>query len=84
MVITCHKTKEASRLIQVERHLFKSLRETGLLVGRKQGNGYVYDDEELNQFVRMARGYDLGSDSKIRFYAPIILQAQKKDVTLTK
>lgn len=78
MVITCHKTKEASQLIQVERHLFKSLRETGLLTGRKQGNGFVYDEEELNEFVRMTRGYDLGSDSKIRYYAPIILQAHKK------
>ena len=77
-VIACHTTNEAAEIIRVERHLFKALRETGLLTGRRSGNGYVYDDEELTEFVRMARGFDLSNDSKIRYFAPIIKQQNKK------
>ena len=70
--IQCYKTGEASKIICVERHLIKYLRENGLLTGRKQGNGWVFDELELTEFVVKSRGYDLSNAEKIRFYAPII------------
>lgn len=70
--IQCYKTGEASKIICVERHLIKDLRENGLLTGRKQGNGWVFDELELTEFVVKSRGYDLSNAEKIRFYAPII------------
>ena len=70
--IQCYKTGEASKIVCVERHLFKDLRENGLLTGRKQGNGWVFDEVELSEFVLKSRGYDLSNAEKIRFYAPLI------------
>lgn len=78
MIIKSYKTQEAAEILQMNRHTFKTLRETGLLTGRKIGNGWVFDEEELNEFTRSARGYDLSNDSKIRFYAPMILLSRKK------
>ena len=48
-----------------------------MLTGRKQGNGWVFDEEELNNYVRAVRGYDLETEESIRFYAPYILAGEE-------
>lgn len=65
-------TKEMSKRTGIEQHLFKPLRECGLLTGRKQGHGYWWDTEEMDMFSRASRGMDITSESAIRYYAPII------------
>lgn len=47
------------------------------LKGSRIGKYWKYDEEELNNFVRMIRGYDLESEESIRFYAPHILACKK-------
>lgn len=65
-------TKEMAERTGIEAHLFKPLREEGLLTGRKQGHGYRWDTEEMDVFSRATRGMDISSESRIRFYAAII------------
>lgn len=74
-MIRSFKTEKAAEIMCIEPHLFKALRETGLLTGRKQGHGYVYDEEEMDALTRAARGFELTSDSTIRYYAPLIKMA---------
>lgn len=79
MVIQWYKTSEVSKILCIERHLIKSLREEGILTGRKQGNGWVFDEEELNRFTISSRSFDLSNESKIKFYAPLI-RAKMRDL----
>lgn len=71
------KSPEAARLLGIEKHMLKPLREYGFLIGTKCGHGYLYDTEELERFIRITRGYDLSNPAKIRLAAQII-QPQKK------
>lgn len=71
------KSPEAARLLAIDEHMLKPLREHGFLIGTKSGKGYLYDSEELEHFIRMTRGYDLSNESKIRIAAQII-QPQKR------
>lgn len=71
------KTEQASEILCIEKHLFKALRETGLLIGRKVGHGYGYDTDELDALQIASRGFDLSSDDAIRFNAPMILRKLK-------
>ena len=59
------------------RNLFPLLREVWLLKGSRIGKYWKYDEEELNNFVRAVRGYDLETEESIRFYAPHILACKK-------
>ena len=77
-MIVNYNTRDTCSIIGVERHVLKALREVGLLVGRKQGKGFFYDSEEVSEYIRMTRGYDLSSADKIKFYAPIILRQWEK------
>lgn len=77
-VLQCYNLEQTSKAIKIERHLFKTLRDTGLLTGRKSGRAWVFDEEEINNLVRMARGFDLGSEEKIRMNAPIMLTMNKE------
>lgn len=71
------KTKDAARIIGVDVHTMKPLREYGFLVGTKAGKGYVYDTKELDLFIELTRGYDLSNRRKIALAAGII-QPHKK------
>ena len=76
-MIQRYKTKDAAKILCVEEHLMKNLREHGFLIGAKSGHGYVFDSEEMDMFIRMTRGYDISNPSKIAIAAQII-QPQKK------
>lgn len=78
-VLQCYKTLEASNLIKIERHLFPTLRSVGLLTGRQSGRTWIFDEEELNRLVRVSRGFDLGSEEKIRMNAPIIMSMHREE-----
>ena len=71
-MIEWFSTKEMSEKTGIEQHLFKTLRECGLLSGRKQGHGYWWDTEEMDMFTRATRGMDITNPETIRFYAPMI------------
>lgn len=71
------KSKEASEILGIDVHHLKLLREHGLLIGTKCGKGYVFDTEDLENFIRITRGFDLSNPNKIAETA-YILQAQKK------
>ena len=77
MLLKRYSANEAEKIIGVSRNLFPLLREVGLLKGSRIGKYWKYDEEELNNFVRMIRGYDLESEENIRFYAPHILACKK-------
>lgn len=72
-----YSANEAEKVIGVSRNLFPLLREVGLLKGSRIGKYWKYDEEELNNFVRSVRGYDLETEESIRFYAPHILACKK-------
>ena len=72
-----YSANEAEKVIGVSRNLFPLLREVGLLKGSRIGKYWKYDEEELNNFVRAVRGYDLETEESIRFYAPHILASEK-------
>ena len=76
-MIRRYKTKDAAQIIGVEEHNMKPLREHGFLVGTKAGHGYVYDSEELEEFIRLTRGYDLSNKEKIAVAASIIKPHKK-------
>ena len=71
------KTKEAAEIIGIEQHNMKALRECGFLAGTKAGHGYLYDTEELDEFIRLTRGYDLSNPQKIAVAAAIIKPHKK-------
>lgn len=71
------KTKDAAKIIGVDVHTMKPLREYGFLVGTKIGKGYMYDAKELEMFIELTRGYDLSNPQKIAVAAGII-QPYKK------
>ena len=73
-----YSANEAEKIIWVSRNLFPLLREVGLLKGSRIGKYWKYDEEELNNFVRAVRGYDLETEEIIRFYAPHILASRKE------
>ena len=54
-------TKEMSKRTGIEQHLFKQLREAGLLTGRKQGHGYWWDTEEMDRFSKATRGMEISA-----------------------
>ena len=68
---------EAAEILGMEKHLLKPLREHGFLASTKVGRGYSYDSEELDEFIRMTRGYDLSGPTQIALAAQII-QPQKR------
>lgn len=72
-----YKTAEAAAILGADSHMLKPLRDYGFLTGTKVGHGYTYDSEELEEFIRMTRGYDLSSEQKIAIAAAII-QPKKK------
>ncbi len=72
-----YSANEAEKIIGISRNLFPLLREVGLLKGSRIGKYWKYDEEELNNFVRAVRGYDLETEESIRFYAPHILACKK-------
>ena len=72
-----YSANEAEKIIGVSRNLFPLLRKVGLLKGSRIGKYWKYDEEELNNFVRMIRGYDLESEESIRFFAPYILAGEE-------
>lgn len=76
-ILECYKQKEAAKILKIDEHLFKTLRESGLITGRKSGRSWIYDEEELNYLIRSARGFDLGSSESIREAAPIIITMYK-------
>lgn len=72
-----YSANEAEKIIGVSRNLFPLLRKVGLLKGSRIGKYWKYDEEELNNFVRAVRGYDLETEESIRFYAPYILAGEE-------
>ena len=72
-----YTANESEKLIGISRNMFPLLREVGLLKGSRIGKYWKYDEEELNNFVRMIRGYDLESEESIRFFAPYILAGEE-------
>lgn len=77
MLLKRYSANEAEKVIGVSRNLFLLLREVWLLKGSRIGKYWKYDEEELNNFVRAVRGYDLETEESIRFYAPHILSCKK-------
>lgn len=76
-MIRCFTQKQAAELIGINEHRFPALRKHGFLIGTKKGHGFSYDEEELDMFTRMVRGYDVSSDEAIALTASI-LQPHKK------
>ena len=69
--------KDAARVLGIDHHNLKPLREHGFLTGTKAGHGYLYDTEELDEFIRMTRGFDLSNSDKIRIAAQILKPNKK-------
>ena len=69
-------TDETAKVLCMEKHMLKPLRECGFLSATKVGHGYVYDSEELEKFIRITRGFDLSNAEQIAIAAQII-QPQK-------
>jgi len=79
MIRRC-KAKEAAQIIGMEIHLLKPLSDYGFLTRTKAGHGYLYDTEELENFIRITRGFDLSNEYAIKLASQII-QPQKKAVS---
>lgn len=71
------KSKDAADVLGINEHVLKPLREAGFLVGTKVGRGYMYDTEELEEFIRLTRGYDLSNEYHIQQAARIIHPMEK-------
>ncbi len=76
-----YNAEQAAEILGIERHMLKHLREHGFLNSTRAGHGYIYDSEELDEFIRMTRGFDMGSPERIAVAAQII-QPQKSRATL--
>ena len=79
-MIINYSAKQTYSIIGIDRHLLKTLRGYGLLVGRNQGGGYYYDSDEINKYILATRGLDLSNEDKIKYHAPIIRQRIQKKV----
>lgn len=80
-IIKRYSASEAEKYVGFDRTYFSLFRKYGLLQGSKVGKYWKYDEEELNDFIRDIRGYELENEESIKFYAPYILatrEAKKK------
>ena len=73
-----YSARQAEQVTGIKRNRFPLFRKYGLLKGVKFGDRWKYDEDELNALIKMCRGYDLSTESSIRYYAPEILKVQKK------
>lgn len=67
-----YTTAEIAKMLHVDRHLVGHWRTTGLLSARKLGNNWISTENEINRFLDLTAGLDIGNLQKCRIAAQSI------------
>lgn len=70
-----YTTADIAEMFHVDRHLVGHWRNTGLLLSRKLGNSWVSTEDEINRFLQLTVGMDIGNRQKCL----LAVQTIKKD-----
>ena len=73
-----YSTADLVRILRTSEDVIRELRRSGLLEGIRIGHGFVYGTEQLRDFFREYKGYDLSTPEKIQAAADAQRALQKK------
>lgn len=61
-----YTTKQLAEELHTDRNLIDVLRQEGALQGIKKGNGYIYSDDEVHEFLHRFTGFDISNRNAIK------------------
>lgn len=73
-----YSTADLVRILRTSEDTIRALRMSGMLEGIKIGHGFIYGSEQVREFLRRYKGYDLSSPDKIQAAADAERVLQKK------
>ena len=73
-----YSTADLVRILRTSEDVIRELRRSGLLEGIRIGHGFIYGSEQVREFLRKYKGYDLSSAEKIQAAADAERILQKK------
>lgn len=73
-------TEEFANLLHCNRRLISDYRRAGLIKAIRAGKTYVYDEEDIKEFCKLVKGYDIRNPSEIECLKRKLQEGEKYEI----